>query len=206
MTGRPAIVAGNIMMTSPFVEKLRRLTDLTAADLEQIADICEPLGSASAHTDLVKEGEHSEFLHLVLDGWACRYPPSGGWAATVPRIAPARRHLRSRSAADGAPSLWRRGPDPLQSGARAARQAAGSARPKSGDPTRLLVAHLRRERRRQRVGRVPGPPLGHRKIWRTSSANSTCGSRPSGRFATTATPSRLPRRSCPTRLASASCT
>ena len=60
-------------MPNPFIQKLRSFSELTAADTAALA-------SATAHPkryvpkqDLIREGDETGPVFVVLDGWACRY-------------------------------------------------------------------------------------------------------------------------------------
>jgi CRP-like cAMP-binding protein len=58
--------------TNAFLARLRRLGGLREADLEQVEAMCVTR-QVGGHADLVKEGSPVNTLHVVLEGWACRY-------------------------------------------------------------------------------------------------------------------------------------
>lgn len=61
------------MNDDPFLLRLRRLTTLGDAELGLLLKLCSPARRISAKTDLVVEGDHLDHLHVLLDGWACRF-------------------------------------------------------------------------------------------------------------------------------------
>ena len=60
-------------MDNPFLTRLRRLTQLNEAERVALEQTCGEPRHARAKADLVREGEQSERLHVLLDGWACRF-------------------------------------------------------------------------------------------------------------------------------------
>ena len=60
-------------MTNPLLARLRVLTSLSEDDLDGLGDACTATQVYPAHADLVPEGHGTDRLHVVLDGWACRY-------------------------------------------------------------------------------------------------------------------------------------
>jgi len=60
--------------TGPAVaSKLEAFTRLSADDREAIAQVTRNFRFVDARRDLVSEGDKPRYVHLVLDGWACRY-------------------------------------------------------------------------------------------------------------------------------------
>ena len=57
----------------PFVTRLRRLTQIGEAELGLVEHLCSAARRVTAKTDLVREGDQLDRLHVVLDGWACRF-------------------------------------------------------------------------------------------------------------------------------------
>ena len=53
--------------------KLEAFTRLSADDRAALSDISRNFRYVDARHDLIAEGEKPRFVHLVLDGWACRY-------------------------------------------------------------------------------------------------------------------------------------
>ena len=60
--------------TEPVVaSKLEAFTRLSADDRAALAQLSRNFRYVDARRDLVSEGDKPRFVHLVLDGWACRY-------------------------------------------------------------------------------------------------------------------------------------
>ena len=57
----------------PFLMRLRRLTKLGEGDIAAIERACGAQRKVRAKADLVREGDRPERLHILLDGWACRF-------------------------------------------------------------------------------------------------------------------------------------
>lgn len=53
--------------------RLHQLTQLEETELGLVGRLCSPARRVNAKTDLVREGDHLDRLHVVLDGWACRF-------------------------------------------------------------------------------------------------------------------------------------
>jgi CRP-like cAMP-binding protein len=60
-------------MKSTFVQKLNYGADLTAEDCTQLEAIASRWRSVPAHRDVIQEGDDPSNVHLVLEGFACRY-------------------------------------------------------------------------------------------------------------------------------------
>ena len=60
-------------MDNVLVRKLAGYAHLEDEDKRVLDDIIQDVRSVPAHTDLAKEGEKSSLVHLVLEGFACRY-------------------------------------------------------------------------------------------------------------------------------------
>lgn len=60
-------------MLNPFVEKLRRYTDLGAEDRAQLDRACVDTRKTGPHYDLIREGDPPGPVFVLLEGWACRY-------------------------------------------------------------------------------------------------------------------------------------
>ena len=57
----------------PVASKLEAFTRLSADDREALAQISRNVRFVEPRRDLISEGDRPRFVHLVLDGWACRY-------------------------------------------------------------------------------------------------------------------------------------
>jgi CRP-like cAMP-binding protein len=60
-------------MTNAFIRKLEYGADLTDEDRRTLASVSANACRMAAHTDIVREGDKPEMVHLVLEGYACRY-------------------------------------------------------------------------------------------------------------------------------------
>src|SRR6516225_1323981 len=60
-------------MENALVRKLEGYTPLGAEDKRLLNAIIRNVRHVPAHTDLAVEGEKPNFVHLVLEGFACRY-------------------------------------------------------------------------------------------------------------------------------------
>jgi CRP-like cAMP-binding protein len=61
------------MTTSPLVLKLSRGTRLTLEDCIVLEAMGQEAKWTGPHVDLIREGQQPEFVHIVLEGFACRY-------------------------------------------------------------------------------------------------------------------------------------
>lgn len=57
----------------PVASKLEAFTRLSADDRAALLDISRNFRFVDARRDVVAEGDRPRYVHLVLDGWACRY-------------------------------------------------------------------------------------------------------------------------------------
>ena len=66
-------------MDNAFVKKLRLLADLTADEILALEKVTSEPRRVAAKQDLIREGDRTGPMFVVLDGWACRYKilPSG---------------------------------------------------------------------------------------------------------------------------------
>lgn len=66
--------------SNPLVLKLARGADLSAEDRRALAEGIRDIRQVSARTDLISQGDRPEHVHVVLEGFACRYKmvPDGG--------------------------------------------------------------------------------------------------------------------------------
>ena len=66
-------------MLNPLIAKLERGADLTAEDRARLASIVRNPRQVSSRRDLIHEGDTPSDVHLVIEGFACRYKdlPSG---------------------------------------------------------------------------------------------------------------------------------
>ena len=66
-------------MTDPLTRKLENFAPLSGEDQRFVAEIARPGYRLHARTDIIREGDRPDDVHLVLEGFACRYKllPSG---------------------------------------------------------------------------------------------------------------------------------
>jgi CRP-like cAMP-binding protein len=66
-------------MTNPFVSKMSGLADLTASDVTALERATAHSRRFAAKKDLIREGDETGPMFVVLEGWICRYKilPSG---------------------------------------------------------------------------------------------------------------------------------
>ena len=60
-------------MNNPFLAKLHHGATLGAPDIERIEQMTSRRRRVEAGVDLIAEGDRPETVHLILEGWACRY-------------------------------------------------------------------------------------------------------------------------------------
>lgn len=60
-------------MMNPFIAKLEYGADLTADDRALLRKVSSTSRRVAANTDIAVEGERSENVHVLLEGFACRY-------------------------------------------------------------------------------------------------------------------------------------
>lgn len=67
-------------MANPVVEKLKHGANLSADDERVLIDACSDVRNLGSREDIIVEGEQPENVHVVLEGFACRYKllPDGG--------------------------------------------------------------------------------------------------------------------------------
>jgi CRP-like cAMP-binding protein len=60
-------------MPNPFIRKLNLFAPLSGSDTNLLEQLCSKPLSIKAREDLIREGEAPDVVHLILDGFACRY-------------------------------------------------------------------------------------------------------------------------------------
>ena len=60
-------------MTDPLTRKLENFVPLSGEDRRVLADAVRDSRGVGARTDIIREGERPDNVHLVLEGFACRY-------------------------------------------------------------------------------------------------------------------------------------
>ena len=70
----PTHAAGVFQFTgSAVASKLEAFTRLSKDDRAALAEVSRNTRVVDARRDIVTEGDKPRFVHLMLDGWACRY-------------------------------------------------------------------------------------------------------------------------------------
>src|SRR5438067_12831623 len=71
----PTVVPGAFSFTSgPAVaSKLEAFTRLSRDDRAALDEVTHNFRFVDPRRDLISEGDRPRYVHLVLDGWACRY-------------------------------------------------------------------------------------------------------------------------------------
>lgn len=59
--------------SSPLVAKLETLASLSAEDVTDLRALAENSREMEARRNIIREGDRPDHVHLVIDGWACRY-------------------------------------------------------------------------------------------------------------------------------------
>lgn len=60
-------------VSNPLIAKLETFAALDSGDRRALLDACREAREVDADRDLIREGEHPDCIHLVLEGWAARY-------------------------------------------------------------------------------------------------------------------------------------
>lgn len=61
------------MPLNPLIRKLRNVTRIQAEDIAALERLCVNVKTVPARTDIIREGERPDHVHLILEGWAGRY-------------------------------------------------------------------------------------------------------------------------------------
>ena len=61
------------MSESPLVRRLSTLADLDAEDRSRLSALCQNVVKVSRRTDITKEGDRPNYVHVMLRGWGARY-------------------------------------------------------------------------------------------------------------------------------------
>jgi len=60
-------------MENPLLAKLSGIVDLSDDDMRAIDGMCAETRDVKDRTDIIREGDKPEHVHLILEGWAYRY-------------------------------------------------------------------------------------------------------------------------------------
>jgi hypothetical protein len=66
----PGVIGREVLMPNLLTRKLEAFGRLPEADRD---DAIENVRTVRAHEDLIREGERPDNVHLILEGFACRY-------------------------------------------------------------------------------------------------------------------------------------
>lgn len=70
----PTVVPGGSFGSGPVVaSKLEAFTRLSTDDRVALSELSRNFRYVDARRDLISEGDKPRYVHLILDGWACRY-------------------------------------------------------------------------------------------------------------------------------------
>jgi CRP-like cAMP-binding protein len=58
---------------NPLIRKLGNYVDLQEGEREALEELTRNSKPISAHTDLIREGDPTDGVYLIMTGWACRY-------------------------------------------------------------------------------------------------------------------------------------
>jgi len=72
-------------MDHPLIAKMQRFGSLTQDDVELLTGLTEDVRNFGARRDIIRAGEKPDYVHLMLEGWSCRYQllPDGGKQITA---------------------------------------------------------------------------------------------------------------------------
>ncbi len=73
MTDPTAVSAFHFKLELAVTSKLEAFTRLSADDRAALVQVSRNVRFVEPRRDLVSEGDRPRYVHLVLDGWACRY-------------------------------------------------------------------------------------------------------------------------------------
>ena len=60
-------------MSTPFIRKLEYGAELSDTDRRVLEDAASDVREIGARTDVIGQGERPDNVHVLIDGWACRY-------------------------------------------------------------------------------------------------------------------------------------
>lgn len=60
-------------MAHPLIKKLQSVGNLKQADLDLLANLTEDVRDFGPRRDIIRQGEKPDHVHLMLEGWSCRY-------------------------------------------------------------------------------------------------------------------------------------
>ena len=60
-------------MSNVVFRKLQNFADVSAKDQQLLNDRLQRIERVPPHSDVIQEGTHPRYLHIIVEGWACRY-------------------------------------------------------------------------------------------------------------------------------------
>lgn len=69
----PLIEPGKFDATNPLIAKLSRVMTLSPDDHTALQAMCQDVRQVGARRDIIRDGDRPDRVHLILNGWACRY-------------------------------------------------------------------------------------------------------------------------------------
>ncbi|WP_244647448.1 Crp/Fnr family transcriptional regulator [Sphingomonas sp. CFBP 13728] len=69
----PAMKPASFKATNPLITKLSRVMTLSQEDCAALQAMCQDVRQTGARRDIIRDGDRPERVHLILNGWACRY-------------------------------------------------------------------------------------------------------------------------------------
>ncbi|MBE2994188.1 Crp/Fnr family transcriptional regulator [Sphingomonas sp. CFBP 13603] len=69
----PAMKPASFKATNPLITKLSRVMTLSQEDCAALQAMWQDVRQTGARRDIIRDGDRPERVHLILNGWACRY-------------------------------------------------------------------------------------------------------------------------------------
>jgi CRP-like cAMP-binding protein len=69
----PVMPPGRFDSANPLIAKLSRVMALSRDDRTALQAMCQDVRQAAARRDIIRDGDRPDRVHLILNGWACRY-------------------------------------------------------------------------------------------------------------------------------------
>jgi CRP-like cAMP-binding protein len=69
----PAGTASTFTRPNPLIAKLSRVLALSDGDQDALQALCRDVRQVVARHDIISDGDRPNGVHLILEGWACRY-------------------------------------------------------------------------------------------------------------------------------------
>ena len=69
----PPMEAATFKAPNPLISKLSRVMTLSQDDCAALQAMCQDVRQTGARRDIIRDGDRPDRVHLILNGWACRY-------------------------------------------------------------------------------------------------------------------------------------